>query len=86
MRLITSVYEPSGRVSKFDMFRADPMPHFNATPEVWRNEVLGAWNQYSDTPVAFHDVIGTHISVIKEEACIESLQVAVNRALEARGI
>ncbi|KAF2165794.1 hypothetical protein M409DRAFT_24081 [Zasmidium cellare ATCC 36951] len=86
MRLIVDKYEPSGQVSTTDIFRADPMPHFGSTPEVWKSEVLGGWRGFvKDENVAFHDVPGTHISLIKEPL-IADFQRTLNEALEKRGV
>ncbi|KAM3425219.1 hypothetical protein BST61_g7174 [Cercospora zeina] len=86
MRLIASEYEPSGSVRTTDIFCADPMPHFGATPEVWKRDVLGEWRNYvKDENVRFHHVGGNHISLIKEPL-IKDFQQTVNDALTARGI
>lgn len=85
MRLIAAEYEPSGSIATTDIFCADPMPHFGATPEKWRSDVLGLWKGYvKDENVKFHNVEGTHISLIKEPL-IQTFQVTVNEALAARG-
>lgn len=92
MRLIAAEYEPEGAVGTMDIFCADPMPHFGATPEVWRREVLGGWRGFvregegeGEGGVRFHEVGGTHISLIKEPL-IGGFQRVVNGALEGRGI
>ncbi|KAF2215805.1 hypothetical protein CERZMDRAFT_35242 [Cercospora zeae-maydis SCOH1-5] len=86
MRLIASQYEPAGSVSTTDMFCADPMPHFGATPEVWKRDVLGQWRNFvKDENVRFHHVGGNHINLIKEPL-IKDFQQSVNDALKARGI
>lgn len=86
MRLIASKYVPEGTVETTDIFCADPMPHFGASPEVWRRDVLGGWKEHvRDGNVTFHDVQGTHISMIKEPHIVD-FQRIVNEALAARGI
>lgn len=86
MRLIVDKYEPSGSVGTTDIFCADPMPHFGSTPEVWKRDVLGQWRGYTKNEnVSFHDVPGTHISLIKEPL-IADFQRTLNVALEKRGI
>ncbi|PPJ61142.1 hypothetical protein CBER1_04151 [Cercospora berteroae] len=86
MRLIASQYEPAGTVSTTDIFCADPMPHFGATPEVWKRDVLGEWRKFvKEENVRFHHVGGNHISLIKEPL-IKDFQQTVNDALTARGI
>lgn len=86
MRLIASEYVPEGTVETTDIFCADPMPHFGASPEVWRRDVLGEWKKcVRGGNVKFHEVQGTHISLIKEPH-IEDLQRIVNEALAARGV
>ncbi|KAF7188405.1 Aspulvinone E synthetase melA [Pseudocercospora fuligena] len=86
MRLIADKYEPEGQVATTDIFCADPMPHFGASPEVWRSEVLGGWKDHvKDQNVRFHEVQGTHISLIKEPL-IADFQRIVNEALAGRGI
>ena len=86
MRLIASKYVPEGTVETMDIFCADPMPHFGASPEVWRKNVLGGWKEYTrDSNVRFHDVPGTHISLIKKPHIVD-FQRIVNKALVARGI
>nr|POF26125.1 didemethylasterriquinone d synthetase tdia [Quercus suber] len=86
MRLIAANYEPEGEVQTMDIFCADPMPHFGATPEVWKRDVLGDWRRFvKGQNVKFHEVQGTHISMIKEPL-IHDFQRIVNEALVARGI
>lgn len=86
MRAIAAEYEPEGEISTTDIFCADPMPHFGATPEVWKTDVLGEWKAFvKDGNVRFHGVGGNHISLIKEPL-IKDFQRTVNEALEARGI
>lgn len=86
MRLIADSYVPEGKVSSVDIFAADPMPHFGATPKVWKRDVLGEWRNFTvEENVRFHEVQGTHISLIKEPL-IEDFQKVLNEALEARGI
>ena len=84
MRLIVDKYEPEGQVGTMIIFCADPMPHFNATPEAWRSDVLGQWTNFTtDQNVRFHEVQGTHISLIKEPL-IQTFQVVLNEALAGR--
>ena len=85
LRQITSTYDPSGYVSKYDSFRADPMPHFEATPAQWREEVLASWAEYSQSQVRYHDIDGNHSTALKEPH-LSSVQKKVNEALAARGI
>nr|POF12939.1 didemethylasterriquinone d synthetase tdia [Quercus suber] len=86
MRVIAAGYEPQGEVQTMDVFCADPMPHFGATSEVWKRDVLGEWKNYVKSQnVKFHEVQGTHISLIKEPL-IHDFQRVVNEALTARGI
>lgn len=86
MRLIVDKYTPGGQINTTDIFCADPMPHFGSTPEVWKREVLGQWRGFvKDENVSFHDVPGTHISLIKEPL-IADFQRTLNEALEKRGI
>lgn len=86
MRQIAAKYDPAGKVATLDIFCADPMPHFGATPEAWRSDVLGQWKNFvQDSNVKFHQVQGTHISLIKEPH-IHDFQRVVNEALEGRGI
>ncbi|EME83210.1 uncharacterized protein MYCFIDRAFT_153824 [Pseudocercospora fijiensis CIRAD86] len=86
MRLMAANYDPEGQVATADIFCADPMPHFGATPEAWRSDVLSGWKSYvKDQNVRFHEVLGTHISLIKEPL-IEDFQRILNEALAGRGI
>ena len=86
MRVIADEYVPKGRVATSDIFCADPMPHFGATPEVWKKEVLGEWTKFVKSEnVKFHEVQGTHISFIKEPF-IADFQKVLNTALEERGL
>ena len=87
MRLITSQYEPTGGVSKFDIFAADPMPHFNSTVEEWKTVVLGAWSDFVNEKngLRMHHVQGNHSNVIKEPH-VEGFQLALNDALKGRGM
>lgn len=63
MSLKAAIYEPPESISTTDIFCADPMPHFGATPEVWKRDVLGEWKGYvQDGKVRFHHVGGNHIN------------------------
>lgn len=86
MRKIVDKYEPQGSIATMDIFCADPMPHFGATPEQWRQDVLGQWKKYTkDENVRFHEVQGSHISLIKEPL-LQDFQRIVNETLAGRGI
>ncbi len=85
MRLMASTYTPSGSISKYDCFCADPMPHFNASPEDWRKAVLGSWKTYCGSEVRYHDIDGNHSTALKEPHLI-SAQRKINEALVARGM
>ena len=85
MRLLANSYVPSGSISKYDCFCADPMPHFNATPEEWRKDVLGAWKDYCRSDVRYHDIDGNHSTALKEPH-LDSAQRKINAAMTARGI
>ncbi|KAM3496893.1 hypothetical protein MY10362_009737 [Beauveria mimosiformis] len=87
MRLVASRYMPDGKVSKYDVFAADPMPHFNATPAEWRMGVLPRWSEFlhSGDELRVHPIEGDHLTAMKEPN-IEVLQRALNKALTDRGI
>jgi thioesterase domain-containing protein len=81
MRMIADTYIPEGKVSSVDIFCANPLPHFGATPDQWRNEVLGGWTSFTINENArFHDVPGTHIDFYKEPH-IQDFQRIFNQAL-----
>ncbi|KAK8159613.1 putative non-ribosomal peptide synthase-like protein [Phyllosticta citrichinensis] len=95
---ITRAYEPTGKISKFDLFWVNPLPHFNCTDEVWRHEWLCEWKDYvegasqkdveqddSPGPLRYHRVQGTHFTILRPEN-IDVFQKALNRALETRGV
>lgn len=86
MRQIAIVYEPTGSVSSADIFCADPMPHFGATPEVWKRDVLGEWRNFTvNEDARLHHVLGNHINLIKEPL-INDFQEVLKKALKDRGI
>ncbi len=85
LRDMTATYKASGKVSKWDCFRAEPLPYLNVSDAEWRHECLGEWDAFCKSRVRYHDIDGNHFACVKKPA-IERLQVVVRRALEGRGI
>ncbi|EKG14140.1 AMP-dependent synthetase/ligase [Macrophomina phaseolina MS6] len=94
---ITRSYVPSGKVSKYDLFWVPPLPQYKCSDEQWRHDWLGKWKnhvtgaqqgdvdaEHSKGPLRYHRVEGTHFTILRPEN-IEVFQIALNKALEARG-
>ncbi|KAK0658423.1 Microperfuranone synthase [Lasiodiplodia hormozganensis] len=98
MQEITRSYVPSGKVSKYDLFWVPPLPQYKCSDEQWRHDWLAKWKNHvtgakqsdvdceaSEGPLRYHRVQGTHFTILRPEN-IDIFQVALNKALEVRGV
>ena len=85
LRVMAAPYRPTGSVSQWDCFRANPEAYFNASPEEWRTVRLGQWGDFCQSPVQYYDIDGDHHSCIRPPH-LDRLQIQLNRALAARNV
>lgn len=64
IRLMTGTYDPSGSVSKYDCFRASPLPYFNMSKETRHTQALGLWSDFCQSEVRWHDMEGDHYTCV----------------------
>ncbi|KAL1650009.1 putative NRPS-like protein biosynthetic cluster [Diplodia intermedia] len=98
MQQITRSYVPSGKLSKYDLFWVPPLPQYKCSDEQWRHDWLAKWKNHvtgarqsdvdsegSEGPLRYHRVQGTHFTILRPEN-IDTFQVALNKAMESRGV
>ncbi|OMP82234.1 Polyketide synthase PksJ, partial [Diplodia seriata] len=98
MQQITRSYVPSGQLSKYDLFWVPPLPQYKCSDEQWRHDWLAKWKNHvtgarqsdvdsegSEGPLRYHRVQGTHFTILRPEN-IDTFQVALNKAMESRGV
>ena len=76
-------YEPSGSVKSIDVFYAIPLKAVARTKEEWLAEHLNKWQYFCETEVRFHEVGGTHYTMIGQSHVL-AFQKQLKAALQAR--
>lgn len=83
---IARTYEPSGHAPVMDVFYADrPGSFYAETGEENLRKHLHKWQDYADTDVAFHEVHGTHIDLLRG-GNVSSFSKTLKAAMQNRGI
>ncbi|CAJ2509765.1 Uu.00g056650.m01.CDS01 [Anthostomella pinea] len=77
--------DPSGQVNGIDIFHAIPLKAVASSREVWVNEHLSRWADFSLELLRFHAVDGAHYTMIGPEQVASFAQILIG-ALKARGI
>ncbi|KAI1370092.1 hypothetical protein F4677DRAFT_439359 [Hypoxylon crocopeplum] len=78
-------YEPEGIVDVIDVFHAIPLKIAAATRDEWLRVHLSKWGDFCRTKPRFHEVSGTHYTMIGPEY-VESFSVVLQAALRERGL
>jgi thioesterase domain-containing protein len=78
-------YDPSGVVNCMDVFYAVPLIAVGRDKGKWLEEHLLAWNDFVQSPVQFHDVPGSHYTMMNQENVFE-LQKSMKAAMAKRGM
>ncbi|KAJ5961142.1 uncharacterized protein N7479_008292 [Penicillium vulpinum] len=82
---IAVTYEPSSSVASMDVFFCDPITVVAPSKAVWLEEFLLKWNDFTRAGARFHEVQGTHYTMLSPDN-VFSFQKVLRGALEARGI
>lgn len=79
-------YEPSGSVENMDVFCAMPVGGAGALcKQKWLEDHLMAWSDFVRTAVQFHDVAGTHETIIDPEN-VGSFQRVLKETMRSRDV
>lgn len=78
-------YEPSGSLPSIDVFHAEPLKVAARSREAWLTEQLSRWSDFSRSEPRFHEVGGTHYTMIGPE-WVSSFSEKLLDALSSRGI
>lgn len=78
-------YDPHGEVDVLDVFFAIPLKAAAPNKEEWRNVHLTKWEDYCRSKPRFHDVGGTHYTMIGQDHVV-AFAATLKSALRARGI
>ena len=78
-------YEPTGEVGAIDVFYCIPLKVVAATKEEWLEHHLSGWAHFCRTEPRFHDVAGSHYTMIGKEH-VFSFQQQLRKAIKARGL
>ena len=78
-------YEPRGTVGAMDVFYCVPLAAVASSKEEWRVHHMSQWAEFCRTEVRFHDVGGSHYTMIGPEH-VGGFQRKLRSALRARGL
>ncbi|KAI1406895.1 acetyl-CoA synthetase-like protein [Hypoxylon sp. FL1857] len=78
-------YEPTGCVDTLDVFHAEPLKVIGVTRHQWVSERLDRWRDFCRTEPRFHEVGGTHYTMIGPEHVLDFSR-QLREALERRGL
>ena len=78
-------YEPSGSVSRIDVFYCQPLKVVARSREEYRNTKLNRWADFVRDGVEYHEVDGEHYTMIGPEH-VHSFQQTLKKVLAARGL
>ncbi|KAI0973824.1 acetyl-CoA synthetase-like protein [Xylaria arbuscula] len=82
---VATNYEPSGDVQSMDIFHAEPLKILRVTRQQWISERLSEWRGFCRTSPRFHEVGGTHYSMLGPDHIVHFSE-KLKEALKARGI
>lgn len=82
-RKVCKTYEPSGKVSSYEVFWCPPVKVWKIADDTWR-DYLHAWHEFIDN-LTFHRVAGDHFTMLEEEN-VGVFESALNGVLTARGV
>lgn len=78
-------YEPLGMIDNMDIFCAIPLVEVAENMEDWKTNHLAKWVDFSRNPPQFHEVDGSHYTMIDQEN-VFSFQKRLKAVLQKRGI
>ncbi|MDI1490447.1 MAG: putative NRPS-like protein biosynthetic cluster [Ramalina farinacea] len=78
-------YDPSGSVSRLDVFYCQPLKVVARTREEYRETKLRHWADFVREPVRFHEVDGQHYTMIGPDH-VPTFQARLKDALAGRGL
>ncbi|CAL3966083.1 unnamed protein product [Diplocarpon coronariae] len=87
MKVIAWDYDPEGLVKVMDVFYTGPLIGLvqAKTMEEWRRDFIGKWDGFVETKVKYHEVNGTHRTIISPPFLVGFWKV-FHSAMEARGL
>ena len=85
MQAIAQDYDPSGMVTRMDVFYAIPLAAVAQNKRQWREQHLSKWSNFVATPPKFHEVEGAHYTMISPTH-VFTFQKTLRAALHARGL
>lgn len=85
LQSMAAEYEPQGAVDVIDVFHAIPLKIAAATREEWVQVHLSKWADFCRTEPRFHEVSGSHYTMIGPEY-VESFSAILQEALRERGL
>ncbi|KAJ5263652.1 Thioesterase [Penicillium angulare] len=77
-------YDPSGMVSRMDIFYCQPLKDVASSREEYRNDKLNHWTDFA-RDVKYHEVGGEHYTMIGPEH-LPKFQQTLKRVMAARGL
>ncbi|KAL8705815.1 MAG: hypothetical protein Q9201_001102 [Fulgogasparrea decipioides] len=85
MQAIAQNYDPSGLVTRMDVFYAIPLAAVAKSKKQWLDEHLSKWSEFVSEAPRFHEVDGAHYTMISP-LHVFSFQKILRAALQERGI
>ncbi|KAL8731399.1 MAG: hypothetical protein Q9181_004327 [Wetmoreana brouardii] len=85
MQAIAQHYDPSGLVTRMDVFYAIPLAAVAKSKKQWLDEHLSKWSEFVSEAPRFHEVDGAHYTMISP-LHVFSFQKILRAALQERGI
>ena len=85
LQKLASEYDPSGSVASIDVFYAVPLIAVGRDKKLWLDKHLRAWENFARTPAEFHEVPGSHYTMMNPEN-VFALQKSMKAAIENRGL
>ncbi|KAL1301853.1 hypothetical protein AAFC00_006038 [Neodothiora populina] len=83
-RRICKDYEPSGKVSKYEVFWVPPVRAWKISDETW-DGWLHEWDVFTDE-LTFHRIAGDHFTMLDEGVNVATFEKSLNRIFAERGI
>ncbi|KAJ5281133.1 hypothetical protein N7478_006505 [Penicillium angulare] len=84
-RVNVQTYEPIGKVQNLDVFVADPPRYAAKDRQDWRENKLGRWADFSETPAEFYDCPGIHAKMLNPAHMADFAKI-FKGAMRRRGV
>ena len=84
-RLAANVYEPKGIVQNLDAFWVTPLMAVAPNRQIWMENHLVQWKEFSNQEPRFHECEGTHSRMLNSEH-LHSFQKTFRTAMRERGL